>query len=66
MDLPDDCSTLGDEILRCYERVVREQRPEVAERLLCALEELARSDWSSLPMLDRAYFLIARGGRVKV
>jgi hypothetical protein len=66
MDLPDDCSMLGDEILKCYERAVREQKPEVAEPLLCALEELARLDSSSLPMLDQAYLLIARGVRVKV
>lgn len=61
-----DCTTLGDEILKSCVRAVREQQPKVAEQLLCALEELARSDSACRNALDEAYLFIGRRGRVKV
>lgn len=65
-NLARDCTTLGDEILKSYVRALREQQPKVAEQLLCALEELARSDSAYRTMLDEAYLLIGKSSRVKM
>ena len=61
-----DYTTLGDEILKSYACAVREQQPKVAEQLLCALEELARSDLACRAVLDEAYLLIGKGSLVKM
>jgi hypothetical protein len=64
-NLARDCTTLGDEILKSYVRAVREQQPKVAEQLLCALEELARSNSACRALLDEAYLLIEKRSRIK-
>ena len=64
-NLARDCETLGDEILKIYVPAVREQQPKVAEQLLCALEELARSDSACRAVLDEAYLLVGQSSRVK-
>jgi hypothetical protein len=64
-NLARDCTTLGEEILKIYLRAVREQQPKVAEQLLCALEELARSNSACRAVLDEAYLLIGKGSRLK-
>lgn len=61
-----DCTSLGNEILKSYVRAVREQHPKVAEQLLCALEELARSDSACRAELDKAYLLIGNRSGVKM
>lgn len=58
-------TTLGQEILNSHLRAVREQKPKVAEHLLCALEELARADSTCRAVLNRAYLHIDRSSRIK-
>jgi hypothetical protein len=60
-----DCTTLGEEILKSYGRAIREQQPKVAEQLLCALEELARSKSACRAVLDEAYLVIGTGSRLE-
>jgi hypothetical protein len=60
-----DCATRGVQIRKSYGRAVREQQPSVAEQLLCALEELARSDPTCRIVLNEAYLLIGRGSPLK-
>lgn len=60
------CTTLGDELLKSYVRAVREPQPKVAEQLLRALEELARSDSACRAVLDHAYLHIGKRSRAKM
>ena len=57
---------LAQGLLRLYERAVAERRMAVAERLLCALEELARSDAACAALLNRAYLSIGDGEGVGI
>lgn len=58
-------TTLGEEILNSHLRAVQEQKPKVAEHLLCALEELARADTKCRAVLDQAYLHIEMSSRIK-
>lgn len=59
-----DSAALGDELLTIYMRALAERQPAVAEHLLRALEELARSQPTCRALLDQAYLRIAAAGRV--
>jgi len=47
-------------VLMVFEHAIRHRQASVAEHLLCALEELARSEMECRATLDRAYLLIGR------
>jgi hypothetical protein len=53
---------LGDMVLVVFEHAIRHRQAGVAEHLLCALEELARTRMECRATLDRAYLLIGRSG----
>ncbi|WP_455240233.1 hypothetical protein [Variovorax durovernensis] len=52
---------LGQEVLRLYKQAVAERRWEVAEFLMCALEQLAKSDLESEAAVEQGYLYIGRG-----
>lgn len=64
-ELDHACATLGDELLRIYERALCERQPNVAEQLLRSLEELAVSEPACRVVLDQAYLIISRPAGVK-
>ena len=64
-ELDHDSKTLGEQLLNIYWRALCENKPSVAEQLLCILEELARSDPASGVLLERAYLLIGHGSLLK-
>ncbi|MBX3673236.1 MAG: hypothetical protein KF776_09675 [Burkholderiales bacterium] len=49
-------------VLVVFEHAIRHRQAGVAEHLLCALEELARTRMECRATLDRAYLLIGRSG----
>ncbi|WP_454902714.1 hypothetical protein [Variovorax gossypii] len=51
------CS-LEQEVLRLYQRAVAERRWEIAEPLMCALEQLAQADPACEAALDQAYLCV--------
>ena len=50
--------SLGQEVLRLYTQAVAEQRWAVAEFLMCALEDLAKSDPACEAAVEQAYLCI--------
>jgi hypothetical protein len=52
---------LGQEVLRLYKQAVAERRWEVAEFLMCALEQLAKSDSDSEVAVEQGYLYVGRG-----
>lgn len=61
----DACRSLEQGLLRLYRQAVVERRWEVAEPLMCALEQLAKSDPDCEASVEQAYLCIAwkiRGG----
>lgn len=61
-----DYETLGDQLLMVYTRAVFERKLGVAEELLGAIEELARSDPACCVIVERAYELLAASAFGKV
>lgn len=53
---------LAQELLRLYKLAVAEKHSDVADHLLCALEQLAGRDPACVPILDQAYLWGTRGG----
>ena len=53
------CEALERAVLRLYKRAVTEGRCAVAEHLLCALEELAKTHAERTDHVDRAYLTSA-------
>ena len=51
---------LGEKVLMVFEYAIRHRQANVAEHLLCALEELARTKMECRATLDRAYLLVGR------
>ncbi len=49
------CRSLGQEVLRLYKQALTEHRWEVAECLMCALEEMAKSDAACEAEVEQAY-----------
>lgn len=49
------CRPLEQHLLQLYRQAVAERRWEVAEHLLCALEEMVKSDPTCGAMLEQAY-----------
>lgn len=58
LELDAGCAKFGEEMLTLYERALRQGHPTVAEHLLCALEELVRTEPWCRATLDRAYLMI--------
>lgn len=56
-------NTLEQGLLRLYKQAVAEQHMDVAEQLLCALEQLAKSDPASKHAVEEAYLWICCGRR---
>ena len=54
----DTCQVLEHGLLRLYKQAVAQRRWEVAEHLLRALEELARSEPACQLTVDQAYLRI--------
>jgi len=52
--------SLEHEVLRLYKQAVAERRWEVAEPLMCALEQLAKFDSACKAAVDQAYLCIGR------
>ncbi|OJT97258.1 MAG: hypothetical protein BGN90_02735 [Acidovorax sp. 65-7] len=50
--------SLEQEVLRLYKRAVAEQRWEIAEPLMCALEQLAQADPACEAALEQAYLCV--------
>jgi hypothetical protein len=53
---------LAQELLRLYKLAVAEQRSDVADHLLCALEQLSKREPACVPILDQAYLWGTSGG----
>lgn len=58
----DSCKSLEEGLLRLCQQAVQEWRLDVAEHLLLALEQLAKSDPACEAALEQAYLFAARGG----
>ncbi|WP_137860687.1 MULTISPECIES: hypothetical protein [Variovorax] len=54
----DVCRDLDQDVLWVYKRAVRERRWKVAEALMCALEELAKSDPACAITVEQGYLFI--------
>lgn len=57
----DDRQPLEQGLLRLYKQAVAEQYMDVAEQLLCALEQLAKSDPIGEGAVEEAYLWICCG-----
>ena len=57
----DACRSLEQGMLRLYKRAIAERRWEVAEHLLCALEQLAKSEPDCEATVEQAYLCIGHG-----
>jgi hypothetical protein len=57
----DACWSLEQGLLRLYRQAVAERRWEVAEHLLCALEERAMSEPACEAAVEQAYLCIGHG-----
>ena len=55
------CRPLEQHLLQLYKQAVAERRWEVAEHLLCALEELVKSEPACGATLEQAYLCIGEG-----
>ena len=53
--------SLDQGLLRLYKQALAERRPEIAEHLLSALEELAKSDPACEAAVEQAYLCISHG-----
>ena len=53
---------LARELLRLYKQAVAEERSDVADHLLCALEQVAGREPACVPILDQAYLWGTSGG----
>ena len=56
--------SLDQGLLRLYRQALAERRREIAEHLLSALEELAKSEPACEAAVERAYLCISRRERV--
>jgi hypothetical protein len=54
-------ATLEEGLLQLYKRAVDERHMDVAEQLLCALEQLAKSDLAGKDAVEEAYLWICCG-----
>ncbi|ACM33603.1 MULTISPECIES: hypothetical protein [Diaphorobacter] len=52
------CGSLEEEVLQLYKRAVAERRWEIAEPLMCALEQLAQANPDCETALESAYLCV--------